>query len=195
MSQPLPRRMTADAFLDWDLDQPEARHELIDGAPRAMTGAGRRHDRIVVNGLAALYARLHNHRCEVFTADIAVRIPNGNVRRPDIGIDCGPSEDRMTYAGTPRLLVEVLSPSTRPFDLARKLEDYRAITALDYILLVDPAAPEVILWSRDAVRAWRHDVIEGLTATIELPALGLALPLADLYRHVVFPPEPEAQPA
>ena len=195
MSQPLPRRMTADAFLDWDLNQPEARHELIDGAPRAMTGAGRRHDRIVVNGLASLYALLRGGRCEVFTADVAVRIPNGNVRRADLGIDCGPSEDRMTHAGAPRLLVKVLSPSTRPFDPARKLEDYRAIAALDYILLVDPAAPEVILWSRDATRAWRHEVIEGLAATIALPALGLALPLADLYRHVVFPPDPEARPA
>lgn len=150
MSQTLPRRMMADAFLHWDLDQPGARHERIDGAPRAMAGAGRRPDRIVVNGLREFGLRIGG-RCEVFTADIAVRMPNGNVRRPDIGIDCGP--------------------------------------------LVDPAAPEVILWSRDAARAWRHDVIEGLAATIALPALGLALPLADLYRHVVFPPGPEAQPA
>jgi Uma2 family endonuclease len=187
MNRPALRRMTADDFLEWDSGQPDARHELIDGAAVAMTGARRRHDRIVVNAVAALSDRLRGGRCEPFTADIAVRIPNGNVRRPDIGVDCGPAEDAMTYAAAPRLLAEVLSPATRAFDLARKLEEYKSIPGLEYVLLVDPEAPEVILWSRDAARAWGHAVFTGLAATIELPALGVALPLSELYRGIAFP--------
>ncbi|MDA8249576.1 MAG: Uma2 family endonuclease [Rhodospirillales bacterium] len=187
MSQAALRRMTADEFLEWDLNQPDARHELIDGVPVAMTGARRRHDRIVVNGMRELSGRVRGKGCEAFTADIAVRVPNGNVRRPDIGIDCGPADDRMTYAGAPRLLVEVLSPSTRAFDLARKLEEYRSIAGLLYILLVDPDAPEAILWSREPGQSWQHAVIAGQDATIELPALGLALPMAELYAGIAFP--------
>lgn len=185
MSQTALRPMTADAFLAWDLDQPDARHELIDGRPVAMTGARRRHDRLVVNGLRELSGRLGGG-CEAFTADIAVRIPNGNVRRPDLGVACGPQEDELTYARAPRLVAEVLSASTRAFDLARKLEEYRGIASLEYVLLVDPDAPEVILWSRDAARGWEHRVIAGTAAVVDLPALGLVLPLAELYRSVTF---------
>ena len=186
MSQSAVRRMTAEAFLQWDLDQPDARHELIDGVPVAMTGARRRHDRIVVNALAELHGRLRGGPCLPFTADTAVRIPDGNVRRPDAGVVCGPDDDNLTYALAPRLVIEVLSPTTRAFDLARKLEEYRSVPSLDYILLVDPDAAEVILWSRDTTRAWTHTVIEGPESTIDLPALGIALPLADLYAGVSF---------
>ncbi len=185
MSQSAVRRMTAEEFLAWDLDQPDARHELIDGVPVAMTGARRRHDRIVVNALAELRARLRGSPCVPFTADTAVRIPNGNVRRPDIGVVCGPDDDDQTYVA-PRLVIEVLSPTTRSFDRVRKLEEYKSSPTLDYVLLVDPDAPEVLLWSRDAARAWTSTVIEGIEAAIDLPALGIALPLGELYAGISF---------
>ena len=188
MSQSALRRMTAEEFLQWDLDQPDARHELIDGVPVAMTGARRRHDRIVVNALSQLDVRLRGGPCEAFTPDTAVRIPNGNVRRPDAGVVCGPDDDDLTYAAAPRLVIEVLSPTTRAFDLARKLEEYKSIASLDYILLVDPDMPEVILWSRSGARGWEHTVVEGLESTIDLPALRITLPLADLYARVRFEP-------
>ena len=53
MSQTLKRPMTADEFLEWDLLQPDCRHEPVDGVPVAMTGtmtgASGRHDSIVTN--------------------------------------------------------------------------------------------------------------------------------------------------
>lgn len=188
MSQTAFRRMTPDEFLQWDLDQPDARHELIDGVPVAMTGAQRRHDRVVMNGIRELSSRLRRGPCLPFTADVAVRISNGNVRRPDIGVDCGPVDDTATYAATPRLLVEVLSPSTRPLDQARKLEEYKSIGSVEHILLVEQSAPEVILWSRDVSRSWSYEIPEGLDAIVDLPALGIALQLADLYEGIAFSP-------
>lgn len=181
MSQSALRRMTAEDFLEWDLRQPDGRHELIDGVPVAMTGARRRHDRIVVNAVAELRTRLRGGPCVPFTADTAVRIPGGNVRRPDVGVTCGPDDDDLTYAAAPRLVIEVLSPSTRAFDRMRKVEEYKTVAGLDYILLVDADAPEVILWSRDAAGGWASTVIAGAEAAIDLPALGVTLPLADLY--------------
>src|SRR5690348_12021605 len=63
--------MTAAEFLAWDLGQP-GRHELVDGVPSAMTGARQRHDRVVVNLLAALHRQLRGGPCRAFTADTAV---------------------------------------------------------------------------------------------------------------------------
>ncbi len=188
MSNTALRHMTAEAFLAWDLDQPDARHELVDGAPVAMTGARRRHDRIVVNALADLRTRLRAGPCVPFTADTAVRIPNGNVRRPDLGVVCGADDDDLTYAAAPRLVVEVLSPATRLLDRAGKLDDYKAVPGLDYILLVDPDAPRATLWSRDSRGGWSDALIAGLKATIDLPALGVAVPMAELYAGLAFRP-------
>jgi Uma2 family endonuclease len=109
------RRMTAAQFFDWDPGD-DARYELVDGVPVMMTGARRRHDQIVVNGVGELGAKLRGHRCRPFTADTAVRIPNGNIRRPDAGVDCGRFDDDAVHADQPRLVIEVLSPSTRQFD-------------------------------------------------------------------------------
>lgn len=51
MSQPALAPMTAEEFFAWG-ERQEERHELVDGYPAPMSGASRRHDRIVVNGLA-----------------------------------------------------------------------------------------------------------------------------------------------
>lgn len=50
--------MTADQFLEWRQDQP-GRWELVSGTPvQMMAGAKQRHDRIVVNLIVALSAKL-----------------------------------------------------------------------------------------------------------------------------------------
>jgi Uma2 family endonuclease len=84
--------MSPEEFLEWCQFQ-EGRYELVDGVPVAMAGAKRRYDQIVVNVLGSLASQLQGHRCRLFTADTAVRIPAGNVRRPDAGADCGQFDD------------------------------------------------------------------------------------------------------
>ncbi|HLB99396.1 MAG TPA: Uma2 family endonuclease, partial [Acetobacteraceae bacterium] len=115
--------MSADEFLEWDQLQ-ERRHELVDGLPVAMAGAKRRHDRIVVNAISSVAGQLSLGPCNVFTSDTAVRIPAGNVRRPDLGIDCGRFIDDAAAADAPTAVIEVLSPSTREFDMFVKLDEY-----------------------------------------------------------------------
>ena len=82
MSEHAIRRMTADEFLDWGLSQP-LRYELVDGVPVAMAGEKRRHDQIVANVHGMLFNALRGHACRHFTADTAVRIQSGTLRRPD----------------------------------------------------------------------------------------------------------------
>jgi Uma2 family endonuclease len=151
MRQSALHRLSADEFLEWDLPQPDGRHELIDGVPVAMTGVKRHHDSIVVNTVVALRTRLRNGPCQPLTADIAVLIPSGNVRRPDVTVQCeplqcGPFNEAATHTENPVVLIELLSLSTRPFDLARKLEEYKSVADLRHILLIDSDFAEVIVW-------------------------------------------------
>ena len=43
---------------------------------------------------------------------------------------------------------EVLSPTTRQFDRFEKVEEYKTVPTLEYIVLVDPDCPQVRLFSR-----------------------------------------------
>lgn len=87
----------------------------------------------------------------------------------------------------PRVVVEVLSPSTRDFDTFEKLIEYKTVASLDHILVVEPNAPEVVHWSRDADRDWEKRSIEGLDQSTALPEIGVTLPLREIYDGVLFP--------
>src|SRR5487761_2458502 len=140
MSYAADHRMTVAEFLDWQQHQ-ELRHELVDGRPVAMAGARQRHDRITANALGELHGQLRGQPCRVFTADLGVVTPGGNVRRPDIGVQCGPFEDESMEASQPRLVAEVLSRSTRTLDQVGKLDEYKSIESIKTIVLIDPEAP------------------------------------------------------
>lgn len=139
--------MTPDEFLVWIQTQ-EQRYELVDGVPVATAGAKRRHDQIVVNTLRELGNQLRRVPSRPFSADTAVRIPAGNVRFPDAGVDCGTFNDDANDAAAPALVVEVLSASTRDFDLFRKLEEYKTVPSLRHAVIVNPDEPQVIHWRR-----------------------------------------------
>lgn len=183
------RLMEPDAFLDWCTSQ-EERYELVGGVPVAMAGAKRGHDRIVMNTTLAVGNQSRGSPCQPFSADFAVRIPGGNIRRPDIGIDCGPFVPDDLAATDPRVVIEVLSPSTRTFDMIGKLREYQRVPSLRHIILIDPEEPRVLHWSRDPDGRWSDHAAEGLDAVIALTDPTLTLSLADLYEGLTFRPRP-----
>lgn len=189
------RRMTPEEFYAWQEGMDE-KYELVDGYPvprcpdiDMMTGASRRHDQIVWNLLAALKSELRGKPCRGFTADTAVKTRTGR-RRADAGVECGPLDEDAYEAGEVRLLAEVLSPSTRDFDTFGKLDEYKEIPTLDHILLIEPNAPQTILWSRGADQGWAHVEFTGMDAVVEISSLGIKLQLEDLYSGLSFRPKP-----
>lgn len=178
------RPWTEDEFFRW-LERQEARHELVDGEPRAMTGGSQRHNLISRNVHDALRDRLRGKPGQPFPFNTAVRIPGGNVRYPDLVVDCGPVRPDDFAATEPTLVVEVLSPSTRVFDLTRKLDEYLTVPSLRHILVLDPEAPRARLHTRYG-GDWRWQLIQGEAAEVALTALGVALPLGECYG--ILPP-------
>jgi Uma2 family endonuclease len=90
------------------------------------------------------------------------------------------------YKGTgtlhnPSLLVEVLSPSTRDYDLGDKLERYQTIPTLRDVLLIDPKLPDVRHVRRTA-EGWETRRFLALSDTIDLAEV--ILPLATIYADV-----------
>lgn len=180
-------RMTPAEFYRWPGEE-GIRFELVDGFPvRAMTGASQRHDGITLNALATLRYKLRGSPCRAQTDDVAVAMMNGNIRRPDATVDCGEKIDTSYEATSPRMVIEVLSPSTRQTDLVRKLEEYKALPSLAYILLVEPDLPRALLWWRAPGNLWELAQFDGLDGVIDLSAIGTELAMAELYEGLRFP--------
>lgn len=185
MSQPLAAPMTVDEFFAWQAEQDE-RYELVDGYPvphRMMTGASNFHDSVVVNCIVALGVQLRGTRCRVATSDTALRTSIRGLRRPDVTVDCAPPRDGSYESHRPTLAVEVFSPSTKRIDQLRKLEEYKRLPTLVYILFAEPDVPQVLLLTR-AADGWSDEAFAGLDAAIELPGIGARLALADMYAGI-----------
>lgn len=190
MSEPAPKPWTAEQFFAWQEGQKD-RYELVGGSPvRMMAGAKNVHDDIVVNLLSELRAQLRGGGCRPFTGDGSVETLPGQIRRPDAGVDRGRRDPNGLKAALPRMVAEVLSPTTRDFDAFEKLAEYQRVASLRYILVVEPNAPEVVLWSRGADEAWTRRVVEGIGREVAMPEIGVVLSLSELYDGVEFPVRP-----
>jgi Uma2 family endonuclease len=189
MAEPQLRRMTPEEFLAWQQLQ-DALHELVDGAPdlppKMLTGTSQAHDRLVVNLIAALHAQLRGGPYRPATGSLAINIPGGNVRRPDVAIDGGSPDLRALSATEPRIIIEVISPETVDFARVRKIAEYQAIPTVSHILLVDTQAPRVDVWSRDGSVSWTQGKVDGMEGVIELPAVKASLRLADVFEGLHF---------
>jgi Uma2 family endonuclease len=119
-----------------------------------------------------------------------VRIPAGNVRCPDVGVDRGMFDSEAMTAGAPYLVMEVLSPSVRDFDMFGKLEEYKTIPTLSHIIIVDPDAPQAYHWSRCLDEVWHYVLLEGVHSVIQLPEIDGAVDLASLYEGLTFQVQP-----
>jgi Uma2 family endonuclease len=88
----------------------------------------------------------------------------------------------------PRLLVEVLSDSTENTDRYIKLDEYKKIELLDYIILIAPGVVDALVWSRQADRTWKWMRYVSITDVIPLTLLGISLSVSDIYERVALLP-------
>ena len=189
MPEAVPKRMTEAEFLAWQSGR-DQRYELVDGVPQAMTGARIRHD--IARGNAdrhlAPQLRAAGKGCRPFSADIAIRVYPGQLRRPELSVLCPPFDMEDMVSATPCLVLEVLSETTRRLDEHVKVDEYKSIAALDYIILMSPTEPDVVVWSRDEARQWQRKRYQSADDAIPLPLLEASLPLAILYDGIDLRP-------
>jgi len=103
------------------------RHEYLDGAVWAMAGGSPEHAGIAGNVVALLSTQLREQPCRVFGSALKGRVvATGLGTYPDVSVVCGhleldPDDTKGHTVTNPRLVVEVLSPSTEEYDRGEKL--------------------------------------------------------------------------
>lgn len=178
MSEPAERRMTVAEFLTWD-DGTDTRHELIDGRPVAMSPVSANHSIIVINIGHELKVRLQKP-C-VVGGEAGVRRPDRDdtFYEADIVVGCTPVAAGTVTIPDPVVIVEVLSPTTLEHDRGRKAYDYRQIGSVQEIVLVSSEQRRGEIWRRRGAKWELEDLIDD--ASLELEAVEVAIPLADIY--------------
>ncbi|HYH66679.1 MAG TPA: Uma2 family endonuclease [Urbifossiella sp.] len=176
----------------------EFKSEFYDGEMFAMAGASREHNTVNENLSVRIGGQLLGGPCRTYSRDLRVRIERtGLYCYPDLVIVCGEprmaEEDKDTLTN-PRVVVEVLSPSTERYDRTTKFRHYKQLPSVEEYVLVAQDEAWCERYSRQADGSWAHVEFVGLDATLELKSVPVAVPLADVYAGVTFPP-PEPPPA
>lgn len=120
------------------------RYELIDGVLVVTPSPVPVHQRVVTR-LWALLTHGASPGHEVFVAPLDIRLSPDTVVQPDILVATTASITDRRIEGPPVLAIEVLSPSTRHFDLGLKLSRYEAAGCPNY-WVIDPAEPSLRAW-------------------------------------------------
>ncbi len=191
MADTLRRPLTLSEFLAWEARQ-ETRHEFVGGRIRAMVGATRRHGDIAGNIFMLLRAALKGKKCRPFMETLKVITPAGDVRYPDVLVDCGEGKPEDVAAAEPTIVVEVLSRSTLQIDISEKLADYQSVPSINAILHVQQGVISGSLWTR-MEDSWRYEALSGPEAIVELSAVDVRIVLGQIYEGVTLDPPPQAQ--
>jgi Uma2 family endonuclease len=116
------RPLTEEEYLALERESP-LRHELLEGIPYAMAGAGLDHNLIVTNLVALLKPLARAKGCRVYSETVKLKLSEDTFYYPDVMVVCGPKAHPL-YETAPCLVVEVLSPSTEAQDRREKLARY-----------------------------------------------------------------------
>lgn len=171
--------LTAEQFLQIDFG-PDVKAELDNGVIRMMSGGTVTHAAIQSNFMRFLGMALRGSGCRAYGSDAAVRTSAASVRYPDVTVNCGTSRSEDKTLENPRVVVEILSPSTRRYDLGVKLNEYRDLATVETIVLVDPQLEQVRVLQRTGPGAWT-DTLFTEPADLELPSLGIVMPHAEIF--------------
>ncbi len=175
--------MTLAEFLAFE-GEPDTRYELVHGEIWAMAPVLRAHSRITVNLASALTRGLRPPCVADAGIGIAITDTADSCFIPDLIVSCGPVARDKRLIDNPRLIVEILSPSTEQYDRGLKLGAYQKIPSVEAILLVSTTEVRVERWLRQG-ESWLLTPYTANT-TFDIAPLALTLSTTDIYDGIDF---------
>lgn len=177
------RKYTYRDYLTWP-DQ--ERWEIINGEAWAMTPAPNvAHQRILKNMARMLTPFFKGHPCELFLAPTDVVLDSSSIVQPDLFVVCDPAKvTESNIQGTPDLIVEIASPSTKLMDKRDKKALYEKFGVREYLIFYPDDAlveqfrmaegkfggPEVLNWDERWISLVFPDLEIPLWDIFEKPA-------------------------
>jgi Uma2 family endonuclease len=177
--------MTVEEYFAFTDTRPDnEKWELIDGEPILNASPSNLHQAIVFN-LAALLGSIQHQKPQSWEAapGVGVRMSDTSLPEPDLFIRPAGTARREPYSRETRdvlVVFEIISPSTAERDLRWKRTAYTSLPSLTHYIVIAQDAVDVVVFARETGFAERH--YRSLADTLELPSLGISLPLSEIYR-------------
>jgi Uma2 family endonuclease len=182
-------QMTIEEFLSFTDTRPDdEKWELIEGVPVMSPSPVSFHQLIVGN----IVTHLMNHKRATgapwlpsIGIGTLVPVSPNSLPQPDLYVHAGPGSWSST-TGDALVIFEILSRSNTKADQAWRRRVYASVPNCQHYVTVSLKAVEVTVFDRSS--GWKPRVVSALTGTLDLPALGVVLPLDDLYRYTPLGP-------
>ncbi len=155
-----------------------------------MSGASFEHNEISANCIFELKTKLKGRPCRTYGSDFRVNIPNISLfTYPDVSIYCNEPQtidSEKDSATNPTVIIEILSKSTRNYDLGGNFLLYKQIETLKEYILIDSESIKVIKYSKNDDNSWLMTEMNSFNENLKLNSVQVELQLIDVYDNVKF---------
>lgn len=181
------RKLTIEEYLEFEQTS-EEKHEYYKGEIFAMSGSKVPHNTIAMNLSGILVQKLKGKSCRPYNSDQRIYIPQNSLfTYPDISIICGKAETKDNDDWNilnPTVIIEVLSKSTRDYDMGGKFALYRDIPSLKEYILVDSESLNVYAFHINESGHWELQEYRQIEDVLPIKVLDLTIPLVEIYEEV-----------
>jgi Uma2 family endonuclease len=185
-------QLTIEEFLAFTDTRPDGeRWELIEGVAIMNPSPVEFHQVIVANILTHLM--VHKQRTAASwlpMPGVGTRVPASprSLPQPDVFVKEAPATP-LPITEDALVLFEVLSPSNTSVDQTWRRKVYASVPNCQHYVTVSLKAVAVDAYDRET--AWRKRSLKRLSEALALPAIGVAIPLADIYRWTPLANDPD----
>lgn len=162
------------------------RYEYVDGEVYAMSGESKAHNTIATNLVVLLKTHLKGSPCRVYMENVKTHIKTKTTERfyyPDLQVSCNKDLFPKSHVETaPKLIIEVLSPSTMRYDRTEKLYAYQQLESLEEYVLVAQHEQYIEIYRRQ--NQWQREIYQ--LEQPHLNSLDLTLSFEDIYENISF---------
>ncbi|HKS28200.1 MAG TPA: Uma2 family endonuclease [Pyrinomonadaceae bacterium] len=180
--------ISVEEYLAGERESP-VRHEYVAGEVYALAGASDRHNRIALN-VASRLNEFVSEPCETFMSDMKIRVSPEVFYYPDVVVACDGAGADAYFRAEPRLIIEVISPSTERIDRHEKMAAYKSVASLEEYVLASQDEMRVEVYRRTGGE-WEVSVFTGAEDELEFSSVALSLSVAEIYRNVRLPEDVE----
>ena len=172
----------------------ETRHEFVDGIIYAMAGESLSHSQICINLAGEVRTTLKGKSCQALSPNMKVRAEGkGMFAYPDLTIVCGKPlfhDKQKDVLLNPKVIIEVLSPSTQRYDQTKKFFRYRKElpSLTDYVLIYQDT-PFIEHHEKQPDGRWTHNAADGIDDILQIASIEIELSLREIYDRVEFDEE------
>ncbi len=164
--------------------------EYIDGKIVPIAGGSTNHNQIALNFSTELNFAFKKLDYRVKMSDVRLWLPQRRIYTyPDVMVVVGEPEyynNRTDTITNPRVIIEVLSPSTKGYDRSKKFEAYRTIPTFEEYLLLNKTRIYIEHFSKTDNKRWSFCDYDESANAIALASVPFEISLADIYNKVNF---------